>query len=61
MKKSDKDNELHLHLPSGYHTHLDPDVLALSRADRTQVALFSSWGFVAEAVEQAAWADYAAA
>jgi hypothetical protein len=60
MKKSGKDNELHLHLPSGYHARLDPDVLALSRADRSEVALFSSRGFVAEAVEQAAWEDYAA-
>jgi hypothetical protein len=51
---------LHLHLPSGYHARLDPDVLALSRADRSEVALFSSRGFVAEAVEQAAWEDYAA-
>ena len=61
MKKSGKDRELHLHLPPGYHACLDPDVLALRRADRSHVAVFSSWGFVTETVEQAAWEDYAAA
>jgi hypothetical protein len=53
-----EERRLDLHLPSGYHTQLDPDVVVLRRADGSQVALFSSRGFVAEAVEQAAWEDY---
>ena len=53
-----KDRKPYLYLPPGYHAQLDPDVLDLRRADGSQVALFSSRGFVAEAVEQAAWTDY---
>ena len=58
MNPQSKDKESNLHLPPGYHAHLDPDVLVLRRADGSQVALFSSRGLVAEAVEQAAWEDY---
>lgn len=47
-----------LQLPPGYNTNLDADVLVLRRPDGSQVALFSRRGFVAEAVEQAAWEDY---
>ncbi len=47
-----------LHLPPGYHTSLDPDVLVLRRADGSQAAIFCHRGFVGEAVEQAAWEDY---
>jgi hypothetical protein len=58
MNLHSKDREPYLHLPPGYHAHLDPDVLVLSRADGSRVALFSSRGFVAKVVEQAAWEDY---
>lgn len=58
MSPPSKDTEPYLHLPPGYHAHLDPDVLVLGRADGSQVALFSSRGVVAEIVEQAAWEDY---
>jgi hypothetical protein len=58
MSPPSKDTEPYLHLPPGYHAHLDPDVLVLIGADSSQVALFSSRGFVAEEVEQAAWEDY---
>jgi hypothetical protein len=58
MKKSGQDTEPSLHLPPGYRVRLDPDVLVLIRADGSQVALFSREGFVAEAVEQAAWEDH---
>lgn len=58
MKEPGKDRELNLHLPPEYHAHFDPEVLILRRADGSQVALFSRVGFVAESVEQAAWADY---
>lgn len=58
MSPPSKDREPYLHLPPGYHAHLDPDVLVLGRADGSQVALFSSRGVVAEIVEQAAWEDY---
>jgi hypothetical protein len=47
-----------VNLPSGYHSYLDPEMLVLSREDGSTVALFSSRGFVAEAVEQAAWEDH---
>ena len=53
-----EEKRLDLHLPLGYRAQLDPDVLILRRADGSQVALFSRRGFVAEAVEQAAWEDY---
>jgi hypothetical protein len=49
---------LHLHLPPGYHAHLDPDVLVLGRTDGPMVARFSGRGLVAEEVERAAWEDY---
>jgi hypothetical protein len=49
---------LHLHLPPGYHAHLDPDILVLRRADGSVVARFSGRGFVAEEVERAAWENY---
>jgi hypothetical protein len=49
---------LRLRLPSGYHAHLNPDVLILKRADGSVVARFSGRGFVAEEVERAAWHDY---
>jgi hypothetical protein len=49
---------LHLRLPPGYRTHLDPDVLVLRRADGSVVARFSGRGLVAEEVERAAWEDY---
>lgn len=58
MKNSGTDSGSNLHLPPGYHAQLDPDVLILRRADGSDVALFSRRGFVAERVEQAAWADY---
>ena len=58
MKKPSKESEPNLHLPPGYHAHLEPDVLILRRDDGSHVALFSRGGFVAERVEQAAWADY---
>ena len=58
MKKPGKESEPNLHLPPGYHAHLDPEVLILRRADGSHVALFSRGGFVAERVEQAAWEDY---
>jgi hypothetical protein len=58
MKEPGKDREQNFHLPPGYHASLDPEVLILKRADGSQVALFSREGFVAERVEQAAWADY---
>ena len=60
MNSLSKDRESYVHLPPGYHAHLDPDVLVLSRADGSRVTLFSSRGFVAEVVEQAAWEDYSA-
>jgi hypothetical protein len=47
-----------VNVPSGYHSYLDPEMLVLSREDGSTVALFSSRGFVAEAVEQAAWEDH---
>jgi hypothetical protein len=47
-----------VNLPSGYHSYLDPEMLVLRREDGSTVALFSSRGFVAEAVEQAAWEDH---
>ena len=47
-----------MNLPSGYHSYLDPDMLVLRREDSSTVALFSSRGFEAEAVEQAAWEDH---
>ena len=50
--------ELHLHLPPGYHAHLDPEFLVLSRTDGSVVARFSSRGLVAEQVERAAWEDH---
>jgi hypothetical protein len=53
-----EEKRLDLHLPLGYRAQLDPDVLTLRRADGSQVAFFSRRGFVAEAVEQAAWEDY---
>ena len=46
-----------MNLPSAYHSYLDPEMLVLKREDGSTVALFSSRGFVAEAVEQAAWED----
>jgi hypothetical protein len=49
---------LHLRLPPGYRAHLDPEVLALVRADGSVVGCFSGRGLVAEEVEQAAWEDY---
>ena len=49
---------MRLRLPSGYHAHLNPDVLVLKRADGSVVARFSGRGFVAEEVERAAWQDY---
>ena len=49
---------MRLLLPSGYHAHLNPDVLVLERADGSVVASFSCRGFVAEEVERAAWQDY---
>ena len=58
MTEPGKDREPNLHLPPGYHAFLDPEVLILRRADGSQVAIFSREGFVAERVEQAAWADY---
>lgn len=58
MDKSGKDREPNLHLPPGYHAHLDPEVLILRRADGSQVAIFSREGFVAESVEHVARADY---
>jgi hypothetical protein len=62
MNSLSKDREeTYVHLPPGYRAHLDPDVLVLSRADGSRVTLFSSRGFVAEVVEQAAWEDYSAA
>jgi hypothetical protein len=51
---------LHLHLPPGYHAHLDPDVLVLGRTDGSVVARFSYRGLMAEEVERAAWEDYIA-
>jgi hypothetical protein len=45
-------------LPSGYHAPFDSDVLVLRCADSSQVALFSSRGFVEETMEQAAWEDH---
>ena len=47
-----------MNLPSGYHSYLDPEMLVLCRENGSTVALFSSRGFVAEAVEQAAWEDH---
>jgi hypothetical protein len=47
-----------VNLPSGYYSYLDPEMLVLRREDGSTVALFSSRGFVAEAVEQAAWEDH---
>jgi hypothetical protein len=47
-----------LRLPPGYHVDPDADVLILRRADGSLVARFSGRGFVAEAVERAAWEDY---
>ena len=47
-----------MNLPSGYHSYLDPEMLVLSREDGSTVALFSSRGFVSEAVERAAWEDH---
>jgi hypothetical protein len=58
MSPPNKDREPYLNLPPGYHACFDPEVLVLNRADGSQVALLSSRGFVAEAVEQAAWEDY---
>jgi len=58
MREPGKKREPNLHIPPGYHTYLDPEVLILRRADGTQVALFSREGFVAGRVEQVAWADY---
>ena len=49
---------LHLHLPPGYHAHLDPEFLVLGRTDGSVVARFSCRGLVAEEVERAAWEDY---
>ena len=49
---------MHLHLPSGYHAHLDPDILVLRRTDSSVVARFSGRGLVAEEVERVAWEDY---
>ena len=49
---------MRLLLPSGYHAHLNPDVLVLERADGSVVASFSGRGFVAEEVERAVWQDY---
>ena len=48
---------MHLHLPPGYHAHLDPDVLVLRRTDGSVVASFSGRGLVAEEVGRAAWED----
>ena len=47
-----------LQLPPGYRANPAPDMLTLTRADGSLVALFSIRAFVAEAVEQAAWEDY---
>src|SRR5215204_4181847 len=58
MNPPSKDREPNLHLPPGYHAHLEPEVLILRREDGSQVALFSIRGFVAEAVEQVAWEDH---
>lgn len=58
MKKTGKHSETNLHLPPGYHAQHDSEVLILRRADGFHVAQFSRGGFVAERVEQAAWADY---
>jgi hypothetical protein len=52
---------LHLRLPSGYHAHLDPDVLVLTRTDGSVVARFSGQWLVAEEVERVAWEDYVSA
>jgi hypothetical protein len=49
---------VHLRLPPGYHAYPDADLLILKGADGSVVARFSSRGFVAEAVERAAWEDY---
>ena len=49
---------MHLHLPPGYHAHLDPEFLVLGRTDGSVVARFSCPGLVAEEVERAAWEDY---
>jgi hypothetical protein len=57
MNPPSKDTKSYLHLPPGYHAQLNPDVLILTRADGSQVALFSSRGFVAEDVERAAWQE----
>ena len=58
MKPPGNDREPNLHLPPGYHAHLEPDVLILRRPDGSQVGLFSIRGLVAEIVEQAAWEDH---
>jgi hypothetical protein len=52
---------MHLHLPPGYHAHLDPEFLVLGRTDGSLVARFSGRGLVAEEVERVAWEDYGAA
>jgi hypothetical protein len=49
---------VHLNLPPGYHTHLDPEFLVLGRTDGSVVARFSGRGLVAEEVERVAWEDY---
>jgi hypothetical protein len=49
---------VHLRLPPGYHAHPDAEVLILRGPDGSVVARFSGRGFVAEAVERAAWEDY---
>ena len=49
---------MHLHLPPGYHAHLDPEFLVLRRTDGSVVARFSCRGLVAEEVERTAWEDY---
>jgi hypothetical protein len=42
---------LHLHLPPGYHAHLDPEFLVLGRTDGSVVARFSCRELLAEEVE----------
>jgi hypothetical protein len=60
-KEKRGETELHLHLPPGYHVHLDPDVLVLGRTDGSVVGRFSGRGLVAEEAERVAWEDYGAA
>ena len=54
----EEQEEVHLHLPPGYHAHLDPEFLVLGRTDGSAVARFICRGLVAEEVERAAWEDY---